>query len=114
MESKIIFTALKGMWKVLWNYICGELLEKVKEALPKAVKAFKDTLWAEIKNEVHACAVEVLTDAEKFLTSVEGQQKEEAILDMIMAKIELPLLLKPFKGLIRKIIKSKLENSIPD
>lgn len=100
------FTILKELFQKLISYCSKEV---IKEAFLKALEAFKDTLWKEIKEEVHNVAKEVISEAEAFLTSVEAQEKEEAILNAIMEKIQLPFILKPFKGIIRNIIKGKLE-----
>ena len=108
MEKIILKELLQraGIW------LKNRLWERLKGVFVRAWDSIKETLWNEIKEEVRKCAQELIKDAEVFLTSVEAQEKEKIILDFVMAKIELPVVLKPFKGIIRKILKSKLEETI--
>lgn len=112
IDKKIIVSTFKGLGQKVLFYIKTELWGEIQTVLLKAVKEVKEFLWAKIKEDVKACATQIIKDAEAFLTSVEAAEKEEAILDAIMAKIELPLLLKPFKKLVRNIIKGKLEDLV--
>lgn len=109
IEKKVVVTIAKGAWEKFLFYVKTELWCELKDMGLKALAEFKEFLWNKIKADVKACAQQIIKDAEVFLTSVEAEQKKEAILDAIMAKIDLPLLLKPFKKLIRNIIKGKLE-----
>ena len=109
IEKQIVVNLFKGTWSKIVFYCKTELLEQVKEIGLKALGELKKFLWNKIKEDVKTCAQEIIKDAEAFMTSVECKEKEERILDAIMAKIELPLLLKPFKKLIRSIIKGKIE-----
>ena len=98
--------------KQIGNYLKDKLWVRLKGVFIRAWDSVKEALWNEIKEEVKSCAREIIKDAELFLTSVEAQEKEKIILDLIMSKIDLPFVLKPFKGIIRKILKSKLEETI--
>lgn len=108
MKKAVIMLALKQ----IGNYLKEKLWTRLKEVFIKAWLSVKDALWQEIKAEVRACAREIIKDAEIFLASVEAQEKEKLILDAVMSKIELPFVLKPFKGIIRKILKNKIEATI--
>lgn len=107
--NKII---VKELLKRAGIWLKNRLWERAKSALLKAWDSFKETLWNEIKDEVKACAIELILDAEKYLTSVEAQQKEQLIIDILMSKIELPLVLRPFKIIIRKMLKNKIEETV--
>lgn len=107
--DKIILKELlqrAGIW------LKNRLWERLRGVFVKTWDSVKEKLWNEIKEEVRACALELILDAETFLTSVEAQQKEKLIIDILMSKIELPFVLKPFKGLVRKILKSKIEETV--
>ena len=112
IDKKIIVTTFKGVGQKLLFYIKTELLEEVKNVCLKACEEVKNFVWEKIKADVKTCAAQIIKDAESFLASAEAEEKKKAILDAIMAKIELPLILKPFKGIVRNIIKGKLEDLI--
>ena len=112
IEKQIVVNLFKGTWSKIVFYCKTELLEQVKEIGLKALGELKEFLWNKIKEDVKACAAQIIKDAESFLASAEAEEKKKAILDAIMAKIELPLILKPFKGIVRNIIKGKLEDLI--
>ena len=108
MKKAVIMLALKQ----IGNYLKDKLLIRLQKVFIRTWNSIKKSLWQEIKLEVRACAREVIRDAEIFLASVEAQEKEKIILDIVMSKIELPFVLKPFKGIIRKILKNKIEATI--
>lgn len=112
MGNKLIWIAVKEALKKAWDYVKVRLWGKIKEACLEAWNSVKETLWNKIKNEVKACALEIVLDTEVFLKSAEMQEKEKLILDTLMAKIELPIVLRPFKIIIRKILKDKIEETI--
>ena len=109
IEKKVVVTVAKGAWEKFLFYVKTELWCELKDMGLKALAEFKEFIWNKIKADVKACAQQIIKYAEAFMTTVEAKEKEERILDAIMAKIDLPLLLKPFKKLIRNIIKGKLE-----
>ena len=108
MEKVILKELLKraGIW------LKNRLWERLKDVFIRAWDSIKEKLWNEIKAEVRAAARELITDAETFLTSMEAQEKEKLIIDILMSRIELPFVLKPFKGIVRKILKSKIEETV--
>ena len=108
MKKAVIMLALKQ----IGNYLKNKLFIRLKDVLVRTWLSIKDALWKEIKLEVRACAREAIKDAEIFLASVEAQEKEKLILDVVMSKIELPFVLKPFKSIIRKILKNKIEDTV--
>ena len=85
------------------------LLPKVKEAFKEAFKEFLGIFWKYIKDEVILSARRSLKLIAALMTSPEAQEKKEAIVDLIMLKIKLPLLLRPFKGLIRNMVSDKID-----
>ena len=114
MESKIFVQILKKAGTAILAYFQAKLFDKVKAAFLKGLAAFRDVLWEELKGDLISCAKETVAEAEVFLTSEEAEVKEKLILDAVMMKIQLPVILRPFKGIVRKVIKSKLEDLIKD
>ena len=106
MDKKIIFTA---MYQKFISYFKSETF---KQAFLNALNTFKNALWNNVKNEVKRIMSELITDIEKYVLSDQAKEKEELILDKIMEQLELPILLKPFRGFIRKVIKSRFEELI--
>ena len=108
MDKILIRELLKraGIW------LKNRLWERLKEAVLRAWESVKESLWREIEIEVKACARELIIDAETFLKSAEAEQKEKIIVDVLMTKIELPVVLRPFKGIIKKILRSKIHDTV--
>lgn len=85
------------------------LQERVREGLRIAAKAFFDTLWNYIKEDVILAARKSLKKIEEIASSADGAEVKKKILDLIMSKIKLPIVLRPFKGLIRNLISKKID-----
>ena len=94
-------------WKEIWTYYKENLQQKVRAGLKLAAKAFIDTFWDYIKEEVILSARKSLKLIAAILTSPEAKTKKEAIIDLIILKIKLPVWLKPFKFVVRKMLNGK-------
>lgn len=112
MEKRVVMMVAKRVLKKAVTWLKDKLWERLKVVFLRAFDSVKESLWSEVKMEVKACAQELVRDAESLLTSVEAAQKEKLIIDMIMSKLELPVLLRPFKGIIKKILKSRIEDTV--
>ena len=108
MNKKILIEVL---YKLL-EYIKKELGYKIISGLKKALKSFARTLWSELKDEIRKQLILGIEKAHEYCLSEDAKLKEEFILDFIMKHIELPVILKPFKGIVRNIIKGKLEKFV--
>ena len=97
------------MFEELIENFKESLLPKIKEAFNHALKAFIDAFWDYIKDEVILSARRSLKILEALVQSPAGKEKKEDIVDLIMLKINLPIVLKPFKGLIRKMVLKKID-----
>ena len=89
-----------------------ELKEKAIEALKQAGKEFIHRLWELLKNEIIASAKQSLELLKELIKSEEGQVKKAFIADIIMEKVTLPVILKPFRGVIRRILADKIEEAV--
>ena len=93
-------------------YYKENLQPKVREALKLAGKAFLETFWDFLQDDIILSARKSLKLIEQYVHSKKGEEKKKAIVDLIMAKIKLPLPLKPFKGIIRKVVNNKFDEII--
>ena len=85
------------------------LQDKVREGLKLAFEAFYKTLWDFIKEDVLKAMYDSLKAIEAIVNSKKGQDKKEEIVDLIITKVKLPIVLKPFKGLVKKVILKKID-----
>jgi hypothetical protein len=85
------------------------LQDKVREGLKLAFEAFYKTLWDFIKEDVLKAMHDSLKAIEAIVNSKKGQDKKEEIVNLIMTKIKLPIVLRPFKGLVKKAILKKID-----
>jgi hypothetical protein len=98
----------------MFEEVFEELKVKLLEGLKKAWKAFIDTLWEFLKEDVILSARKSLKIIENYLNSTDGQNKKQYIINLIMEKIKLPIILKPFKFIIRKMVQDKIDTIIKD
>ena len=97
-----------------YEEILNDLKVKLLEGLKVAGKAFIDALWEFIREDVILAARKCLKKIEEVINSQEGKDKLDKIVELIMQKIKLPIVLRPFKGLIKKMIKDKIEDVLHD
>lgn len=100
------------MWQNIVTFYKENLQQKVREGLKLAAKAFIDTLWEYIKEDVVLSARKSIKLIAALMTSPEAKEKKEAIVDLIMLKIKLPIVLRPFKFIVRKMVSDKLDEVI--
>lgn len=94
--------------KEIWD-ICKV---KLIEGLRVAGQAFLKVLWDCIKEDVILSARKSLQLLTELVRSDAGQAKKAFIVDIILQKISLPIILRPFKGLIRKLLADKIEEAV--
>ena len=98
----------------MFKEIFEELKVKLLEGLKKAGKAFIDTLWEFLKDDVILSARKSLGIIDSYLHSTDGLNKKNAVIELIMLKIKLPLALKPFKFVIKKMVQDKIDEVIKE
>ena len=96
------------MFKEIWK----ELIEEIKRGLRVAAQAFCRALWEEIEGHVLLSARKSLGIIKSYLESTDCTDKKEYIVNLIMTKIKLPLVFRPFKGLIKNMVREKLDEII--
>ena len=94
------------------NYYKEHLQPKVREALKLAACAFFTTLWDFLKEDIILSARKSLKLIEEIVHSPKGREKKAQIVELIMLKIKLPLIAKPFKGVIKKMVSNKIDEIV--
>ena len=102
------------MWQNIIAFYKENLQQKVREGLKLAAKAFMDTFWTYIREDVILSARKSLKLITALMTSPEAKEKKEAIIDLIMLKIKLPIVLRPFKFIVRNMISNKIDEVIKE
>lgn len=88
------------MWKTILKYVIEYVLEFAKRVLP----AIEEIVLEEIKD--------TLREGADFLAGDTFTEAKVKLVDEAFNRINLPLLLKPFKGLIKKALVKKLDEAL--
>lgn len=113
-KSQLIKKILKEFWFFILAYITDYLFPKIKEIFDKNKDKVLGYLWNEIKDDLKLHITGVIIHVEEFFNSATYEIKEKIIVDSLFEKIKLPLLLKPMKSLLKKILKSKIHAFIQE
>ena len=97
------------MFEELTTYLKENLVPRIKEGFVIAGKSFINIFWDYVKDEAVLSARKSLKLITALMTTPEAEKKKQEIVDLIMLKINLPVVLRPFKGLIRKLIVNKID-----
>jgi len=104
------------MWNTILNavktFFVIYLKDKIKNIALKVVDEIKEHLWEIIKKEISEAIVETTAIIKAYLSSNEGKSRREEIITIIFEKVKLPVLLKPFKGLIKREFSNKIDELI--
>lgn len=98
----------------MFEEIFEDIKVKFLEGLKVAGKAFVNTLWDYLREDIILSARKSLKLIEKYLNSDDGITKKKTIVELIMKKIDLPLPLKPFKFIVKKIVEDKIDSIIKE
>ena len=72
----------------------------------------EDYLKDKLREQINFLIVRSVNLAHTYHDSDDYQKKKEAVFDFIFKNIKLPVILKPFKGLIKAILSSSIEKQI--
>lgn len=112
MNKQIILNFIKKYFFIALSYIKEKFGPRIVEALKSAWEHFIEVLWDSIKQDIKEQVEETCEFVNNYLSSEEIKEKENIILENLLENIHLPILLKPFKPLIKKIIKKKMETLV--
>ena len=101
---------LKEAFKLCLSYIKEDTWNKIKAAAIKALIAFKDVLWNELKDTVHEQALLALKAAENYYNAEQVKIKKNELISQVVESLKLPLIIKPFRGLMKSYISKKVED----
>ena len=100
---------MKETWKealkVAWVEIKAWLL-----AL--AANLWEDYLKDKLREQINSLIVRGVNLAHTYHESEDYKKKKEGVFDFIFKNIQLPIVLKPFKGLIKAILSNNIEKQI--
>ena len=82
----------------------------MKQILEKLIRKFAP----KVKEEIKEFAAEAIEKLKIKIENYDYSEKLETAIDLVMTKIKLPLWLKPFKRVIRKVITETIEGLIEE
>ena len=80
--------------------------------LALAANLWEDYLKDKLREQINFLIVRGVNLVRTYHDSDDYQKKKEAVLDFIFKNIKLPVIFKPFKGLIKAILSSNIEKQI--
>ena len=80
--------------------------------LALAANLWEDYLKDKLREQINFLIVRGVNLVRTYHDSDDYQKKKEAVFDFIFKNIKLPVILKPFKGLIKAILSSSTEKQI--
>ena len=93
-------------------YFAHYLAPLLKETLESTKEYFINLLWESVKEEFTCRVKSAVEFIERFFDSPDYKEKEKAVIDTLFKNVNLPLPLKPFKPLLKKILRGKLHKLI--
>ena len=90
------------------SYIVSYLIPRIKEEFTKSKTEFFENLWNHIKNDIHNCVKDAIHHVEEYMKTAEYETRENEVVDVIFKKVKLPLVFRPFKGILKKMFKNKV------
>ena len=90
--------------------IVSMILKFIHDYLIPFVMPSIEVLRVTIKTEIENCKKRIIEFASEEQTQIYLKAKKDELVNKFIDELELPLLLKPFKGIIKKIVKSNIDN----
>lgn len=92
------------MWKAFFQVVLGYIVDTLVTLVKKAIPTLEAIVIEEAKIR--------LEKAEEFLHGETFDEAKAKLVDMAFEKIKLPLIVRPFKGLIKKGIMSRVDSAL--
>ena len=112
MEKRTFKELLIQAGHYILAYFTHYLLPILKEAFLKTKTYFIENLWDMVKDELATQVKSTVVFVEQVMGTPEYKEKEKAVIDTLFKNVHLPLYLKPFRPLVKKILKGKLEKFV--
>ena len=100
------------MWNTVKTFFVIVLRDKIKDLIKDVITEGKKYIWKKIETEIKEGAIRAINLIEAYLASDEGKAKKETIANIVMSKVNLPVVLKPFKNLIKNKFLEKIEETV--
>ncbi len=102
----------KNIFIEIVKFYRENLQEPIRKAFRYALSAFLKAFWEYVREYVIDSARKSIFLIESFLISDSGKEKKETVVEIIMSRLQLPLPLKPFKFLVKKILRDKIDDVV--
>lgn len=112
MNKTVLKELIKQAWYYIRAYIVSYLIPILKETLEKTKNYFIDLLWESVKEEFTTKAKVAVDIINEFFNSPDYVEKEKAVIDTLFKNVNLPVLLKPFKPILKKVLNKKIDKVI--
>ena len=112
MDKKLLQQAAKQVWYYTLSYFTHYLLPIIRDTFNEAKEYFIGKVWDSVKVQLMTDVQSVVEYAEYFFDSYTYREKEKIVIDTLFRNIELPIALRPFKPLIKRILRDKLRQLI--
>lgn len=112
MDKKIFKELAKQAWYYILSYFTHYLFPILKDCLKQTKDYFINLIWDSVKEDFAAKAEAAVKFISEFLKSDSYKEKEKAAVDNLFNNVKLPLFLKPFKPLLKKILKNKVRKLV--
>lgn len=112
MDKKIFKELAKQAWYYVLSYFTHYLFPILKDCLKQTKDYFINLIWDSVKEDFAAKAEAAVKFIDEFLKSDSYKEKEKAAIDNLFNNVKFPLFLKPFKPLLKKILKNKVRKLV--
>ena len=113
-KTQLIKKIILQAWYFVLAYFTEFIFPKIKEAFINSKEHFIEYLWNSIKEDFKAHIETTIEGIENFFKSEDYTFKERVIVDALFEKVKLPIALRLFKPLIKKILKDKIHAFIQE
>lgn len=96
------------------SYFSAYLFPKIKEAFLESKDEFLGKIWDSIKDDIHAQIKSAIEHVEEYMETAEYELREKEVIDTVFKKVQLPIFLRPFKGLLKKMFRDKLRKLVAE
>lgn len=111
-RSKILKKIIMELWYFILAYISNFILPRINEAFVQSKKYFIRYLWSSLKKDFKKNIKEAIIHVENYSNFSDSRTKEGLIIDALFKKIKLPIIMKIFKPVIKKLLRNKLHRLI--
>ena len=112
MDKKLLKQMAQQAYYYVLSYFTHYLWPIIKETLLKTKDYFINLLWDSVKDEFTARIKSTIEFIEQFFKSDSYKEKEKVAIDTLFKNVNLPIPLRPFKPLLKKILRNKVKKLV--